>query len=610
MKPDCPHHHGVADRPRRARWFAALFIVALAVHGAGAADLTWTNTGGGNFGDSGNWDAGVPGAADQALFNISATYQVAWTAGATNSKAYFGSTAGTGTVTLAIDGNAWILTNGMQLGSAAGSVATVWMTNGAMWVTNFFATNCLGEAYGTAILKLGDGRGSFVLAGGTATVNQLNLGIVSSSNSVLITGTNTLLNIGRPYQNAILIGQNDGSANGYNTITITNGARVIANGSGAKVTPDNLWSIPIYGQQQKIMVAGSNTFLSVTNNNIVLYGHDNEMRISGGAECQLPYGISFPASQSGGRICSNNVVRVTGSGPVMKTGTGTANLMGTNNRFIVENGAQCMASTFLSVAGGSNSFWLIDGTGTVFTAANDIYAYSDAETPCVIVTNGAKLVCGVSGYYARLANTAGKKGIMVVTGNGTIWTNNVANAVLNVGVAANTFGSLTISDGATVYSSTAYIPQSATSTGIVYVTGSGSLWTNSGNVTVPLGSGSSGTLKVGDGGVAAMNNLTATSTGTLAIVASPISAGTINVGTLTVDATSKLNVDLTNCAAGNAVYTLVNYTSMPVKFAESNITVNTRPNFLVHSKYVLDQSTGNKITLTITLPAGTVFTVF
>ncbi|MBU4285866.1 MAG: hypothetical protein KKD76_03065 [Verrucomicrobia bacterium] len=601
MKPDCSHHHGGADRPRRARWFAALFIVALAVHGAGAADRYWTNSAGGNFGDSGNWDTGVPGPTDYAYFNTAATYQVAWTAWATNSKAYFGSTAGTGTVTLAIDGNAWILTNGMQIGQAAGSVATVWMTNGAMWVTNFAATNAAGEMWGNSILKLGDGRGSFVLAGGTATVNQLNLGIVSSSNSVLITGTNTLLNIGRAQYYAIQIGANDASANGYNTITITNSARVIANGSGL----GGVYNIAIYGRYQKIMVAGSNTFLSVTNNSITLYGHDNEMRISGGAECRLlPYIIGFGASDAGG-TCSNNVVRVTGSGTVLQAATDTGTIRGNNNRYIVADGARCEVTGYLSVAGGSNSFYLIDGTGAVCTVNNDIYAWSDAETPCVIVTNGAKLVC--AGGRLGGDGGGGKNSIVVVTGNGTIWTN---TGVISVGNPANSSGSLTISDGATVYGTSATIANGATSTGIVYVTGSGSLWTNSGNVSVPLGSGSSGTLKMGDGGVAAMNTLTATSTGTLAFVASPISAGTINVGTLTVDATSKLNVDLTNCAAGNAVYTLVNYTSMPVKFAESNITVNTRPNFLVRSKYVLDQSTGNKITLTLTLPAGSIFTVF
>ncbi len=587
---------------RKTSWWLVMLaaVVALAVHGAGAADRYWTNGLGGQFDTAGNWDAGVPGPTDYAYFNTAATYQVAWTAGATNQKAYFGSTTGTGMVTLAIGGgNEWIVTNGMQIGQAAGSVATVRMTSGTMWVTNFAATNAAGEMWGNSIMKLGEsGRGSFVLEGGTATVNQIDLGLTTSSNSVLITGTNTLLNIGRASQFAIQIGAN-GYANGYNTFTITNGARVIANGSGL----GGLYTIAIYGQYQKVMVAGSNTFLLVTNNNIGFYSHDNEMRISGGAECQLPSGIYFGASDALG-ICSNNVFRVTGSGTVLKAATGTADLMGKNNRYIVENGAQCIASGYLGVGGGNNSFFLIDGTGTVFTVSADIYAYSDEETPCVIVTNGAKLVSA----GGRLGGDGGanKKCVVVVTGNGTIWTNTGA---ISVGHPANSSGNLMVSNGATVYGTSATIANSAGSTGIVYVTGSGSLWTNSGNVSVS-GSSRSGTLQMGDGGVAAMNTLTASSTGTLAFVASSTSAGTINVQTLTVDTTSKLNINLTNCAVGNAVYTLVNYNSMPVKFAESNITVNTRPNFLAHSRYVLDQSTGNKITLTLTLPAGTIFTIY
>ncbi|MCP4249239.1 MAG: hypothetical protein GY778_19520 [bacterium] len=62
--------------------FVALLLTSLVggpvVYAGHGGVHTWTDPGGGLFGDAGNWDLGVPGTTDTALFNLPDTYSVAF----------------------------------------------------------------------------------------------------------------------------------------------------------------------------------------------------------------------------------------------------------------------------------------------------------------------------------------------------------------------------------------------------------------------------------------------------------------------------------------------------------------------------------------------------
>lgn len=199
---------------------------------------------------------------------------------------------------------------------------------------------------------------------------------------------------------------------------------------------------------------------------------------------------------------------------------------------------------------GSTGLVTVDGNGSKWTCSEAIYVGS-IGTGALSVTNGGAVsgldlslslgngtlniasggtVSDVSGSVAAGAASAG---IAAVDGNGSTWTNaqtlyigNQGNGTLNVthggsvvsqklyvgNSSGSSFnGTLNIASGGTVSDTSGYVAQgfgfSGSQTGTVTVTGAGSLWSNSGNLTVGNGSGT-GTLNIcGGGGVTAASVL-------------------------------------------------------------------------------------------------------
>lgn len=95
----------------------------------------------------------------------------------------------------------------------------------------------------------------------------------------------------------------------------------------------------------------------------------------------------------------------------------------------------------------------------------------------------------------------GSTGEVLVTGNGSTWTNS-----RNLVVGFHGSGKLEIADGGTVSNSTAYIGYMSNSTSEVLVTGEDSTWTNSGELAVcVLGTGK---LEIADGGTVSVGGTT------------------------------------------------------------------------------------------------------
>jgi hypothetical protein len=102
------------------RTLALLPALVLAFACAGAADITWTNTAGGNWNAAANWSPNqVPGTNDHALITADGTYVVTVNAATTVNRLTLGAASGTQTLTnnssgsLRLAGEGLVLANGV-----------------------------------------------------------------------------------------------------------------------------------------------------------------------------------------------------------------------------------------------------------------------------------------------------------------------------------------------------------------------------------------------------------------------------------------------------------------------------------------------------------------
>ena len=99
----------------------------------------------------------------------------------------------------------------------------------------------------------------------------------------------------------------------------------------------------------------------------------------------------------------------------------------------------------------------------------------------------------VSNTFGSIGTDSGSTGTVTVEGSGSSWTN---SGDLYVGLSGT--GTLDISAGGAVSNTSGFIGTGIGSTGTVTVDGAGSSWTNSGSLTV--GGFGTGTLTIADGG--------------------------------------------------------------------------------------------------------------
>ena len=120
----------------------------------------------------------------------------------------------------------------------------------------------------------------------------------------------------------------------------------------------------------------------------------------------------------------------------------------------------------------------ISGSGTVLSNASDFYIRNTGVANSLTISNGAKFINGATWIGSHSASS--NNGILV-TGSGTIWTN---SGIMRFGDAGRN-QTLVISNGAKVYNTDGYIGfNTSSSNNLVTVTGEGSLWTNTGNIYI------------------------------------------------------------------------------------------------------------------------------
>lgn len=163
----------------------------------------------------------------------------------------------------------------------------------------------------------------------------------------------------------------------------------------------------------------------------------------------------------------------------------------------------------------------VDGIGSNWTMSGPLSLGDNGGNGTLHITKGAS----VSSSYGILAGANGSIGTATVDGTGSTWTNNGELFVGNRGSSAT----LSITNGGKVSDTSGYISFGSASA-TVTVDGVGSTWTSSGDLYVGgsnTGPGGTGILRIQNGGTVKATATTVWSSGTLEIGLSPTLNGTL-----------------------------------------------------------------------------------
>jgi T5SS/PEP-CTERM-associated repeat protein len=348
----------------------------------------------------------------------------------------------------------------------------------------------------------------------------------ASNNSVLVTGTNaggtasTLSVVG-----SLFVG-NNGSGN---SLVISNGGTVVNKAAyiGAQETSSN----------NSVLVTGSgSTWTSSTNLYVGYFGRDNSLVISNGGT------VANSAGYIGVAGTFDNAVLVTGAGSLW---TNSLDLyvgsVGGGNSLVISNGGTVANSTGYigseSLFFSSDNAVLVTGADSLWTNSNFLEVGIGGSGNSLVISNGGTVADRAAAIGVE---TSSSNNNVVVTGTNSAWVN---SEELFVGLSGQN-NTMVISNGGTVAAAVGFIGTESESTGNnVLVTGAGSLWTNSAELSVGF-FGSSNSLTVAEGGKVSASRVEIGSSGTVNIgrFGTNDAAGTINAPTIAFgDGTGAIN---------------------------------------------------------------------
>jgi hypothetical protein len=498
-----------------------------------AADVTWTNAGGGNWGAGANWStAAVPGALDTAIFNLGATYTTTFAA-APNAIQALIFNAPSGILTLQSSGGVRTLgisapggsnrlfalgTSTVNLGGiSAGTGVNLYIVNG-MFVANsanFVARqasniNLIGGLdVGTVIDgNLAVGTATYTITG--AATNQVggNLAIASSG----VAGVNGVLNIHgsnsalTQYNNVdvanVTVGSVFGGTGAINIGTITTGG-AMTTGTG-QLTINRTGTVTI-GDSDSTGTLNANGNILIDGGVMNTTGTFNwvpgrTMSIINGGDAIFNVDIT---------TASNAVVNVSGFGSSYTT-LGLGIDIGIGGGATINVGSQGLLSsagvlTVGTVAAGGNGFLVADGVGARVEALSATASQIAASGNIGDVTFSNQAVGSfVGGLNIGASATAGTTGFLTVesgadlTGLGSV---NLATAG-----GATTAATMTITGpGSSVTlaaSKVLTIGHASAGSAVVNVNDGGSLVVGAAGSTVL---NSTGTINI-DGGIVSLQD--------------------------------------------------------------------------------------------------------
>ncbi|WP_145507914.1 autotransporter outer membrane beta-barrel domain-containing protein [Yersinia alsatica] len=386
---------------------------------------------------------------------------------------------------------------------------------------------------------------------------SLAMGVSSGSDASITVNNGNEWTLGKPLSGS--------SANGFKqyigdqgkaTLTIEDGGKVLYAANSPTVLGNQV------GSEGEVIVSGTGSLWSSvyldashasnqTNVQIGNYG-TGKLSVLDGASVVTPRGISL-AQQEG----SSGSVLVSGTGSSMLLGNSSLGDTGWAGIFMmagaadvtVRNGGELTLYGGVYFGRGKNGAaqnLTISGAGSTITSYGDI---NNVESGIIRIEDGAKLYSlhtPGTGFAAQGQGVIGRGGgsnigdaYAYVTGNNSLWHMD-QDAI--VGYLAN--GHLIITDGASVENDRGRIALKAGYTGTVAVSDVGSVWNNSGDVTV--GSAGDGALTVSNGGVVNVGN-------SLLIAELAGSTGALNFGSAenqAATATGTINANQISFGAG------------------------------------------------------------
>ncbi len=349
---------------------------------------------------------------------------------------------------------------------------------------------------GQGVFNVASDGNSLLLGNGTISSAGGAIGYFGNGNSALITGSNSLWS-----NSANLPVGNGGSSN---TLTISAGGRVVDSNS----------TVGNAGSGNSALITGSGSLWSNTGAIGVGYagGSNNSLVISNGATVDS---VNVAIGYDG----NSNSAIVTGSNSLWSNpGDFKIGYEGLSNSLVISNGAT-VSNGFLYLGYNSsinaNNTVVVTGPGSTLSNNEgiDLGYYDNGDS--ITVTNGAKL------YGAGdVIGLGGNNNTLLVTGSNSLYSN---ASYLDIGNNGQN-NSLIVTNGATVLTGSGNIGYGGGSGNFALVTGSGSLWSNSGSLYVGGSDalGGNGTLTVSANGTVVTTNLY--------VAFGSNSSGTVNYG--------------------------------------------------------------------------------
>lgn len=328
----------------------------------------------------------------------------------------------------------------------------------SVWETGGDETQLVIGAYGAS-------NHLAIVSGGR--VNSRAAIITGDSNTVQVAGPGSVWN----NRQALQLGED---LEVGNQLEVSNSARVASA------------SLTLGGDAGELLVQGAGSWLSSAGPVSVgaELGAGNRLNLAEGGR------ISSGAGYIGGSDSSfysgrnnGNSATVSGAGSVWESGGKmVVGSTGSGNQLVISDGGQVTSTNgYLGFNGaGANNLATVTGTNSLWTNAQDLFVGYAGSDNRLVITNSGQVTSG-RGWIGRNNNRNNR---VVVTGSGALW--NIRDN-LAVGNSGSENG-LTIAAGGTVNSTTGTIdaPSSTPNAknNFVLVTGAGSLWANSGALSV------------------------------------------------------------------------------------------------------------------------------
>lgn len=259
-----------------------------------------------------------------------------------------------------------------------------------------------------------------------------------------------------------------------------------------------------------LTVENAGTLLEALTNVVVGYGGSgNSMMVSNGGKVLTGVGTNS-GSAIGGVIgydtnSFGNSVLVTGSGSTWSnSGNLTVGYDGSGNSLVISNGGNLTNGqhSYGGViglnSGATNNSVLVTGNGSAWHNGGDLFVGESGAANSLVITNGGTLINGQVSYGGVIGlNTSASNNNVLVVGTGSSWSNR-GNLTIGWNGANN---SMAVMSGGQVVSSQGIVGDVSSNNSAV-VTGSGSTWSNSGDLIIGA-SGLSNTMVISNGATVA-----------------------------------------------------------------------------------------------------------